>query len=169
MAGGGRSEIRRALRLSRGAVARSTHPVRERGPNPSGLPSRSQGRRYGPSSSPRKPVAPPIQPPRPRLSQRCDVRRLGGAEANRHARHLPCRLELRHVVVNRSNGVDAVEGRLEVEEGQSVHVLPLSDYTVPGAISSTSRTILRRSFGSSIHMNAFTKERPSDVARKSVT
>jgi hypothetical protein len=36
-------------------------------------------------------------------------------------------------------------------------------------ISSTSRTIARRNFGSSMSMKAFTKDRPSDVARKSVT
>jgi hypothetical protein len=38
-----------------------------------------------------------------------------------------------------------------------------------GVISSTSQTIARRNFGSSIHTNAFTKSKPSDVARKSLT
>jgi hypothetical protein len=38
-----------------------------------------------------------------------------------------------------------------------------------GAISSTSRTIARRNFGFSTSMNALAKDRPSDVARKSVT
>jgi tripartite-type tricarboxylate transporter receptor subunit TctC len=40
---------------------------------------------------------------------------------------------------------------------------------VSGTISSTSRTIARRSFVSSMDMKAFTKDRPSDVARKSAT
>ena len=44
-----------------------------------------------------------------------------------------------------------------------------SFHAVSAVISSTSRTIARRSFASSIHMNAFTKAKPSDVARKSVT
>ena len=40
---------------------------------------------------------------------------------------------------------------------------------VSGVIPSTSRTIARRSFASSMRMNAFTKSKPSDVARKSLT
>src|SRR5450755_3130734 len=38
-----------------------------------------------------------------------------------------------------------------------------------GMICSTSRTMARRNFGSGMLMNAFTKAKPSDVARKSFT
>jgi len=38
-----------------------------------------------------------------------------------------------------------------------------------GAICSTSRTMARRSFGSSMQVNALTKSRPWEVARKSLT
>src|SRR5580692_8337417 len=42
-------------------------------------------------------------------------------------------------------------------------------YAVSGAISSTSRTMARRSFTSSMHVNARTKSKPSEVARNSLT
>jgi hypothetical protein len=41
--------------------------------------------------------------------------------------------------------------------------------SVSDTISSTSRTMARRSFVSSMDMKAFTKDRPSDVAMKSTT
>jgi GrpB-like predicted nucleotidyltransferase (UPF0157 family) len=52
--------------------------------------------------------------------------------------------------------------------GDAARARPVKAQPVP-AIPSTRSTIARRNFRSSIHMNAFTKSKPSEVARKSLT
>jgi hypothetical protein len=58
--------------------------------------------------------------------------------------------------------------RLQVRRDGGAPVHPSWLTRLP-AISSTSRTMARRSFASSMQLNALTKSKPSEVVRKSLT